>query len=383
MKKINIAYITREDPLNESYWSGTSLNIHKCIKKSGFQIIRIGPIKSIYEKILKIIEKIYRLFKIKYDPQRSILLSKILAKKILKEITNKKIDLILVHDGPLVSFLDTEIPIIIWTDLTYDLYQKTYFSDFYKVHPNSIKNGNYLESIILKKAKLVLYSTSYAALNAIKKYKISQNKIKILPFGTDLKTLSKKNFNLVRKKRIISKKKETIFLSIGVDWNRKNMHKSIQVVKKLNLQKIKSKIIIVGSNPPTKYKIPKYVKIIPFLNRKNNKDKKILHNLFCKSHYFILLSKAEAFGLVINEASCYGLPIIASDIDGLKYVANKEYSILADKNLSISKIAYKIFLLNKDLNKYYSYSHNSYISSLTKNWNNTAVELKKIICQII
>ena len=56
--------------------------------------------------------------------------------------------------------------------------------------------------------------------------------------------------------------------------------------------------------------------------------------------------------IVINEASCYGLPVITSNIDGLKYVADKKYSILNNKNLSPSKIANKTYLINKGLNKY-------------------------------
>lgn len=383
MKKIKVAYITRENPVNKNAWSGIPFNIYKCLKKGGFQVIQIGPITSFYEKILKIVEKFYNFFNIKYDPQRSITLSKFLAKKILKKIQDNKIDLILVHDCPLVSFLDSKIPLIVWTDLTFDLYQKTYFSNFSKFHNNSIKNGNYLEKITLKKAKLIIYASDYAAISAIKKYKIPKNKIKILPFGVDLKPLNKMKFRLLKKERNITKKTETIFLSVGVDWERKNMHKSIKVIEKLNLLNMKSKIIIVGSIPPSEYEIPDYVKIIPFLNKNNKREKNILHNLYSKSHYFILLSKAEAFGIVINEASCYGLPVITSNIDGLKYVADKKYSILNNKNLSPSKIANKTYLINKGLNKYNRLSNNSYLSSLEKNWNNIAIELKKIIYQSI
>ena len=383
MKKIKVAYITREDPKDKNKWSGIPFNIHKCLKKAGFQVIRIGPITHHYEKILKIIEKVYKFFKIKYDPQRSIVLSQLLAKKILKEIQNREIDLILVHDCPLVSFLNSKIPLIVWTDLTFDLYHKTYFLNFSKFHKNSIKNGNYLENLTLKKAKLIIYASDYAASSANKKYKISNNLIKVLPFGVDLNPLNKKKFTTLKKKRIVTRKKEAIFLSVGVDWNRKNMHKSIEVIEKLNCINIKSKIIIVGSVPPSGYKIPKYVEIIPFLNKQKKRDKNILHNLYSKSHYFILLSKAEAFGIVINEASCYGLPVITNYIDGLKYIADKNYSILNNKNLSPSKIAHKISLINNNSNRYNRYSNNSYLSSLEKHWYNIAIELKKIIYQII
>ena len=383
MKKIKVAYITREDPKDKNKWSGIPFNIHKCLKKAGFQVIRIGPITHHYEKILKIIEKVYKFFKIKYDPQRSIVLSQLLAKKILKEIQNREIDLILVHDCPLVSFLNSKIPLIVWTDLTFDLYHKTYFLNFSKFHKNSIKNGNFLENLTLKKAKLIIYASDYAASSANKKYKISNNLIKVLPFGVDINPLNKKKFTIIKKKRIVTRKKEAIFLSVGVDWNRKNMHKSIEVIEKLNCINIKSKIIIVGSVPPSGYKIPKYVEIIPFLNKQKKSDKNILHYLYSKSHYFILLSKAEAFGIVINEASCYGLPVITNYIDGLKYIADKNYSILNNKNLSPSKIAHKISLINNNSNKYNRYSNNSYLSSLEKHWSNVGIELKKIIYQII
>ena len=56
MKKIKIAYITSEDPKNLNSWSGTSNNILQCLKKTNFEIITLGPLKSNLLKILKILE---------------------------------------------------------------------------------------------------------------------------------------------------------------------------------------------------------------------------------------------------------------------------------------------------------------------------------------
>ncbi len=381
MKKINIAYITKEDSSDASQWSGTSLNILKCLKKTNFNIIRIGPIGSFFEKVLKFVELIYKLFNIKYDPERSILLSKIFAKKIYKLISKKKIDLIFIHDCPLVSFLQTSVPIVIWTDLTFDLYQKTYFSNYSKFHNTSLKNGNYLERLSLNKAELIIYSTKYAANNAKIKYQIKNDKIKIIPFGTDSSPISKKIFNISNKKRIDRQNHQIRFLSIGVDWNRKNMEKSIHVVKELNDLKLNSKITIVGAVPPVNFKVPNFVNIVPFLDKKKLYDLNNLKKLYLNSDYFILLSNAEAFGLVIQEAKSYGLPIITNNIDGIKYITNKNYTILNKRNETPKKIATKILSINKK--KYSELSKKSYLSSYNNSWVLASKKIGQILNFII
>ena len=161
---------------------------------------------------------------------------------------------------------------------------------------------------------------------------------------------------MLKKERNITKT-ETIFLSVGVDWERKNMHKSIKVIEKLNLLNMKSKIIIVGSIPP-EYEIPDYVKIIPFLN-KNNKREKIFYIICIQKVIISFLSKAEAFGIVINEASCYGLPVITSNIDGLKYVADKNILFLIIK-IYHQEIANKTYLINKGLTNTTDYNNSIY-----------------------
>ena len=84
MKKLNIAYITKENSRDKKEWSGTSSNIYNCLRKTGHNIERYGPFKSIFEKLLKVIELFYKLLDIKFDPSRNFLLSKIIAKKLKK-----------------------------------------------------------------------------------------------------------------------------------------------------------------------------------------------------------------------------------------------------------------------------------------------------------
>ena len=290
-------------------------------------------------------------------------------------------DLIVVHDCTIISFLNTTIPIIIWTDLTFELYQRSYFLNYKKFHKNSLKSGHHLEKLSLNKAIKVIYSTKYAQDSAIKKYKINEIKTEVIPFGSDILPISKKLFLNSQKK---NKNNNNIkFISVGVDWDRKNMDKSIDVVKELNKLGINSSLTIVGSQPPKMSNIPQFVNIVPFLDKKINKDLNKLKKLYFNSDYFILLSKAEAFGLVLLEANSYGLPLILSDIDGMKFVAKKEYTIFVNKNLSSNKIALKILSLIKNKSKYRRFSYNSFLSSFNNTWAIASNRLAKVISDVL
>jgi len=379
MKKIKIAYITSEDPKNLNSWSGTSNNILQCLKKTNFEIITLGPIKSNLLKILKILEFFYKFIGIKYDPDRNLLLSKIYAKRIKKLLEKKNIDYIFVHQCSLISYLETDLPIFVWTDLTFDLFYKTYFNKYKKFSSNSIIAGNKLEKMALIKAKKIFYSTEYAKINAVKKYKINPKKVEILPFGCDMPSISKKVFYNNLKKRVNTLESKLKLLTIGTDWYRKNMDKAIKVNNDLNSNYIPSELTIVGVKPKSSYLLPKNIKIVGFLNKKNNKELQKLEKLYQNSHFLIHLSNAEAFGLVLNEASAHGLPIIANNIDGMKHVIKKNYSLVFDPSSKEKIIAKRISQICKNNSKYKSLSSESYSSSKLNNWNSISRRLNKFL----
>ena len=91
------------------------------------------------------------------------------------------------------------------------------------------------------------------------------------------------------------------------------------------------------------------------------------------------LSKAEAFGLVILEANAFGLPLIVNNIDGIKYIADKKYSLLINKNTNPKKIASQIINLDKNINKYKNFSYNSLLASYDNSWVHASKKLNKII----
>jgi glycosyltransferase involved in cell wall biosynthesis len=381
--KIKVAYITSEDSKDKKQFSGASHGIYQCLKAASFDVVRVGPINNIFYKLfykfLLIIEIIFKLFNIKYDRDRSVIISKFYSKEIKRKLNNKNFDFILIHQCSLVSFLETKIPIIIWTDLTFDLYQKNYFKNFKSYFSLSKINGNKLEALALKKAKKIIYTSNYAKLNAIYKYKVKPNKIMILPFGSNIDVnLKDKQIQIMLDKRINSKKKIIKFLSVGGDWHRKGMDISIDVIKKLRNKGFNCNIDIVGEKEPKNYHKPDFVKTHGFLDRNKFIEKKKLISLFKDSHFFILLSRAEALGMVFNDAASYCLPSIAKNIGGVRSLIKNNSGILMPKNTNTEEIAEKIskILLNDNTYKTMSFlAHKQYKAN--SHWDQIALQLNK------
>ena len=162
-------------------------------------------------------------------------------------------------------------------------------------------------------------------------------------------------------KKIKKNLKKINLLSIGTDWERKGFKKTILVNEEVNKLGVNSFLNIVGPNIKNYGKNVKKVIIHKFLDKNHPIESLKLKRLFLKSHYFILLSKVEAHGLVLVEASAFGLPKIVNNIGGMtSLVKNNKDGLVFKINESPKKIARKIVENFCKSKKYKYYSKNSY-----------------------
>lgn len=90
------------------------------------------------------------------------------------------------------------------------------------------------------------------------------------------------------------------------------------------------------------------------------------------------MSKAEALGVVFNEASSFGLPSIAPNIGGISSTIDNDGAILVKKNERAETIASKILKIFNSKNLYQKKSISSYSRYQNKNnWNIIANKLTK------
>jgi glycosyltransferase involved in cell wall biosynthesis len=377
MKK-KILFLTRLDPEDIKSWSGLNYYMLNLLKKN-FDVITVGPLSNRVRYFFLIKKFFFLLFGIKFDIDRSILVAKDFANQIKEKVKKKHYDIVLTSDTYLLSFFSTKKPMYIWTDFLFSTYYSTYFNNS-RIHPDTIKEGNYGESLALKKAKQIFLTSRWSVKEAIKDYKISKNKFSIIPFGANVNPDPKRE-NII--KNIDNKKFKTLkMLSVGISWERKGMDKAIKLIKKINTMGQKAELYIIGSTPPKNYSVPKNVFIIKFLDKNKVEDQKLLTRYFLKSHFNILFSTAEASAVVYSEASAFGLFTITHDVGGaasiIKNNVNGFRFNVGDHNINlIAKYILNIFNNKRRFVTRSRMSRNEYDKRL--NWSYSEKLFKKSI----
>ena len=234
-------------------------------------------------------------------------------------------------------------------------------------------------SIIKKSIKIFLKYSSLVIIpsHAMKKYleKIGvRKKIKIVPFGIDLK-----KFNVTKNKH----RKFTV-LHTGRLTKEKNVCDIIVPFAKFAKRKnVVLKIVGEGCEQENLKKLIKQLKLVNKVEFLNWVLRNKLPEIYNSADIFITLSESETFGIVILEAMACGLPIVGADFLAIpELVADKENGFLVNKNdkKNITEKLNELFY-NKNLRK--KMATNSLLFAQKYEKNKVFRELENIYREII
>ena len=214
-----------------------------------------------------------------------------------------------------VAFLESTAPLAIWADATFHSLRSTYpeYEDY--AHA-SVEEGDLIERAALNRASLICYASQWAADDAASFYGIPDRKLRVVPFGANCESpfsneaeaaahVARRDWSVTR------------FVFIGVDWERKGGDVAVTVVRRLNELGINSLLSVIGCRPPLGVEKLPFVESIGFLSKKNGSDRNRLNTVMLQSHFLLLPTMAECFGLVFAEASAYALPSVSRAVGGV------------------------------------------------------------------
>lgn len=295
-----------------SSWRITNRYMMHALETYCGDVIDIGPIAIKEIALGKLVNKGAQLLLRKgFMYYHSFYFAKRYARLLSRKLTGQAFDVIF---GPScateAAFLETDIPIVLTEDANFaSLFD--YYAQFSHLLPRSRYEANKLEEMGVRRAELVLHPSEWAARITCEHYQVDRDKVHVIPYGTNIDHPPPAEIAQRRKK---SDRCKLFF--IGVDWERKGGEIAFETLLELEKLGIQAELTVCGCVPPGEFQHER-LRVIPFLDRKIESQRREMEQLFETSDFLFLPTRSEAYGMVFCEASSFGLPSITTNTGGV------------------------------------------------------------------
>ena len=313
LSQIDAIYLARDDAFDVDAWSGTPHWMGKSLGSAGFRLKYICPLQGGFASYYKLKSKVIRQLGWGYAPEGEWGFLRKYGRQATDRVTASPAKVILSCGKPQIVFLETKLPIIFFDDASMPAITATHpgHTNFY---PPVNRRLHEAERRVLDKCLYACYASEWAAEAALRAYGVAfEKKIKMIPFGANLEvTRQRPDIEKIIAGRMPGR---CNLLFIGRYWEAKGGPVALAVATELHRRGVQVHLDVVGCTPPGP--IPEYVKVHGFVSKKTAEGHSFLDQLFRQSHFLIVPTRFEAYGLVFVEASSYGLPSLATDIGGV------------------------------------------------------------------
>ena len=235
-----------------------------------------------------------------------------------------------------------------------------------------------MERAAIQKACLLVYPSEWVAESAARDYGADRSKISVIPFGANLEQIPPRE-NILRKE----KSEQCRLLFVGVDWVRKGGDIAFETLIKLREMGVPAELTVCGCVPP-KQSMRTAMTVIPFIDKHDETQSRRLAELYFKSDFLLLPTRAECFGIVFCEANAFGLPAITTDTGGVSgAVHNGENGFALPVSAGASEYARLISELWRDRAAYSSLARSSRTAFEQRlNWDAWGTQMAKSLAAI-
>jgi len=309
-----IAYLTVKDPADRGSWSGTQYYMAQTLQLHCGDVTPIGPIRPASLPLKKALRKAMRAMGKNYLFTHSVAFANETARIAEQRLAEAQFDLIFAPAGSAqVAYLKTSVPIVYLSDATFSAILN-YYPEFSGISQSMIHQANTVEQLAIDRARLVIYSSSWAAESARKDYGAEPEKVHVVPFGANLDQPPPAERVLNQRDSEVCK-----LLFVGVSWTKKGGDIALEALAALERLGVPAELTIVGCTPPGRI-ARENLRVFRTLNKNVAEERRQLETLYLESDFFLLPTRADCSPIVLCEAAAFGLPSISTDTGGVSEI---------------------------------------------------------------
>ncbi|HEY0978514.1 MAG TPA: glycosyltransferase family 4 protein [Flavobacteriales bacterium] len=312
---LRVAFASIQRANDIQAWSGTVYYVARALEHQGIVLDHVDELQQVRLLLNKAVNRLYRITgrQAPLPVERSKHMAARFAKEIASFVDKGKHDAVFSPSSIPLALLRTSVPKVFYTDATFaDMLQQ--YPEFAEYPEAFIEEGHALEREALTNCDLAIYSSHWAAESAIHHYGAHKDKVRVVPFGSNLDLQPDRAEVFAAIAARPTDHCELLFL--GVNWIRKGGPLALEVVRELNAAGVPATLTVVGCSPPPGTEAP-FLKVLPFVDKSTPQGQRKLADLVLRSHFLLLPSLAECFGIVYAEASSMGVPSLARHVGGV------------------------------------------------------------------
>jgi glycosyltransferase involved in cell wall biosynthesis len=383
---MKITYATTYDAADVNNWSGTGHYVAQTLQKQDFELDFVGPLPRPVGlwPVFKAKGLLYnRLLKTRYHANHDLAVARHYARLIDERLMQTPDTDIVFSPGTIpIAFLKTQKPTVFWSDATHAALFD-FYPEYSRLCAETIRDGHTIERRAMERASAAIFTSEWAAISAARDYGIDPAKIHVVPYGANLDdapTASDVQAMIASRPRDRCK-----LLFIGVDWQRKGGDLALKVAERLNRLGLPTELTVVGCEPFTREPAPSFVRCEGFLSKRLASHRARINQLLAESHFLIVPSLAECYGLVYCEANAFGVPCLARSVGGVPTVVrNGQNGFLFDLDASDTAYAQTIERLFHDYANYRTLAHTAHDEFTSRlNWDVAGTRVREILTRIV
>ena len=377
---MKIAYTTTFDATDIHNWSGTPYHMSKALSNADIEVQYVGSLQRKLPPLFKLKQTWHKwMSDQRLSPRFNITAAKHYSAQVENQLKNSDIDAIV---SPLINpiaYLNTDKPIILWTD---GLYASLlgFYPPFAYHSADTIQQGNEITQACLSRCTYAVFSSEWAARSAIEIYGMHRDKVKVIPFGANLSETP--SFEAVQASINARATDKIKLLFLAKSWERKGGDVVVAVAKALHQAGYPVELHIIGyDHLPTEKNIPPYIFCHGFLSKHHPEGKLKLQRLLSESHFLFVPSRAEAYGIVFCEANAFGVPCLTTHVGGIGTVIEEGQNGFTFSLQACPEEYVKVIVAQwEDSATYQMLAQSSYRRyTQTLNWASSAQQLKALL----
>jgi glycosyltransferase involved in cell wall biosynthesis len=342
---------TLEDPYDVRSWSGIPFNMRVALEKRVEKLSILSALKPKRTAINAGLRVLMGGKPPRYPLFLTAAAQKQFAKETLQAIHELKPDAMLTISShcvvrmgvpPIPTFMFTDAPWMAWKEVYRD----------YTPMPLLGPRFGRLEADAAKRLTGLIFSSEWAAGEAQRLYGVPGDKTYSNPMGASwIPDVDRHKMTEIVDARPDDR---LDLLFVGKDWERKGGPLAVEIAKQLRARDIPNVMLhIVGCTPKIPPDAREVVRIYGFLNPNEAQDSVVLKRLYLNSHFLLVPTRAECFGLVFAEAQAFALPPVSRKVQAVpSIVLDGKTGILEDPKAPFSRYVDRILAQIQDRTRY-------------------------------